>query len=242
KDNIRLSPIGYRILIGGQEVARGEVEPGMHLAMDGGTASGRIQGRPTTDPTFGLPALWISDASREEAEVLGYTVIGPTSVLVTHLSETLKAMLGEVLSRDDVKQLVEKVKKIAPAVVEELIPEKLGYGDVQRVLKNLLREGVSVRNMPAILEVLADHAARTKDAEALSELVRQRLARALVEMHADRDGTIHAVTFDPEVESALAAAVGAARDPESPAVSPAWLQKLMERTAAAVAQATRSGR
>jgi len=242
KDNIRLGPTTYRVLIGGQEVARGEVEPGMHLALDSGTCTGKLRGKTTVDPAFGLPALWVGDAQKEEAEALGYTVVDPTSVVVTHLSETLKSAIGDVLTRDDVKELVANVKKVAPAVVEELIPEKMGYGDVQRVLRNLLRDGVGVRNMPAILEVLADNVHKTKDTEALTELVRQRLGRALVEQHADRDGTIHAITFEPEVEARLAAAVGAVKDPEAGAVSPAWLQQLMERTAAAVAQATRNGR
>ena len=242
KDNIRLAPSAYRILIGGIEVARGEIEPGLHLAMDSGTATGKLKGKATKDPAFGLPATWIGEALRDEAELCGYTVIDPTSVLVTHLSETIKSAVGDVLSRDDVKELVEGVKKVAPAVVEELIPAKMGYGDVQRVLRNLLREGVSIRNMPAILEVLADNAARTKDPEALSELVRQRLGRALCEMHADRDGTLHAVTFDPDIENRLAAAVGGSKDQDAGAVSPAWLQQLMERTGASVAQATQGGK
>mgnify|MGYP000903460674 CR=1 FL=1 len=242
KDNIRLGPSTYRVLVGGQEIARGEVEPGMQLAMDSGTCTGKLRGKTTTDPAFGLPAIWIPDVQKEEAEALGYTIIDPTSVVVTHLSETLRASIGEVLTRDDVKEMIENVKKTAPAVVEELVPEKMSYGDVQRVLRNLLRDGVSIRNMPAILEVLADHVGRTKDTDALSELVRQRLGRALVEQHADRSGTIHAVTFDPEIEARLAAAVGAVRDAESGPVSPAWLQQLMERTAAQVAQATKSGK
>ena len=242
KDNIRLAPNAYRILVGGIEVARGEIEPGSYLAMDGGGASGKLRGKATKDPTFGLPATWIAEPSRDEAELYGYTVIDPTSVLVTHLAETIKASIADIVSRDDVKELVEAAKKLAPAVVEELVPAKMGYGDVQRVLRGLLREGVSIRNMPAILEVLADHAARTKDAEQLVELVRQRLGRAIVETHADRDGTLHAVTFDPAIENRLAAAVGLTRDPEAGAVSPAWIQELMERTAKAVAQAAQGGR
>jgi flagellar biosynthesis protein FlhA len=241
KDNIRLAPTGYRVLLGGQEIARGEIEPGSLLAMDSGTASGKIKGKPTTDPAFGLPAWWIPEALRDEAEVLGYTVIDPTSVLVTHLSETLRTSIGELLSRDDVKEIVDNVKKIAPAVVEELIPEKMSYGDVQRVLRNLLRDGVSIRNMPAILEVLADNAAKTKDADALTELVRQRLGRALCEMHADRSGTVHAVTLDPEIETRLAAAVGLTKDADAAAVNPAWLQQLMERIGSQMAQAAKGG-
>ncbi|MBI5365137.1 MAG: flagellar biosynthesis protein FlhA [Planctomycetes bacterium] len=242
KDNIRLGPNSYRVLVGGQEVARGEIEPGLFLAMDSGTASGKLKGRPTTDPAFGLPAIWIAESQKEAAELEGYAVIDPVSVAVTHLSETLRGAIGDVLSRDDVKEMVENVKKTAPAVVEELVPDKMSYGDIQRVLRNLLREGVSIRNMPAILEVLADNAQRTKDAEALTELVRQRLGRSLVEQHADRDGTIHAITFDPDVENRLAAAVGGVKDGDARGVSPAWLQQLMERTAASVAQATRGGK
>ena len=241
KDNIRLAPGAYRILVGGQEVARGEVEPGEYLAMASGAEASPIEGRATTDPAFGLPAFWVSESMRDEAEVLGYTVIDPTSVLVTHLSEVIRTQIGEILSRDDVKELVENVRRTSPAVVEELIPDKLGYGELQAVLRNLLREGVGVRNMPAILEVLADHVGRTKDLEALTELVRQRLGRALCELHADRQGTIHAVTLDPEIEARLAAAVGSAPNPELPPVSPAYLQRLVEKIGESVGRAARGG-
>ena len=242
KDNIRLAPNAYRILIGGQEVGVGEVEPGQHLAMDSGTATGEIAGTRTTDPAFGLPATWIHDSVRDEAEILGYTVIDPTSVVVTHLSEVIRGSVDEILSRDDVKELVENVKKTSPAVVEELIPDLVGYGEIQTILRNLLREGVSIRNMPAILEVIADNAARTKDLEALTELARQRLGRALCELHADKDGTIHAVTLDPAIENQLASAVGGSADPQSPPVSPAWLQQLVEHIGDTLAAATRGGR
>ena len=242
KDNIRLEPGAYRILLGGQEVARGTIEPGQYMAMDSGTASGKLRGKSTRDPAFGLPAWWIPASQRDEAELAGYTVIDPTSVLVTHLSEVIRGSLHEILSRDDVKEMVEHVKKNSPAVVEELIPGKLGYGDVQQVLRNLLAEGVPVRNLPAILEALADGLARTKDPEALSELVRTRLGRALCELHADRAGTLHAVTLDPTIEARLAAAVGATRDPEAQPVSPAYLQRLVERIGASVALASKSGK
>jgi flagellar biosynthesis protein FlhA len=241
KDNIRMEPAGYRILLGGQEIGRGTIETGCCLAMDGGGVSGRLNGTQTRDPAFGLPAWWIRDAQREEAEALGYTVIDATSVLVTHLSEVLRGSLGDVLSRDDVKELVEATRASSPAVVQELVPDRMSYGDIQRVLRNLLREGVPVRNMAVILETLADHAAKTKDSDALSELVRQRLGRVLCELHADREGTLHAVTLDPQIEARLAAAVGSQSDPEAGAISPAYLQRLMERVADAVAQAARGG-
>lgn len=241
KDNIKLAPNSYRVLIGGQEVARGEIEPGQYLAMDSGAVSGKVPGTPTKDPAFGLPALWIAESSKDEAEIFGYTVIDPVSVLVTHLGEVLRNTLGEVMTRDDVKELVENAKKVTPAVVEELVPGKLGYGEIQAVLRNLLREGVSVRNMPLILEVIADNVGRTKDVDTLSELARQRLGRALCESHADRAGVVRAVTLDPRIESRLAASVGGTNDPEQPGVNPAYLQRLVERIGENIASASKSG-
>ncbi len=247
KDNVRLEPGAYRVLLGGQEVAKGTIEVGQFLAMDSGTGTGtlgtgKLRGKATRDPAFGLPAWWITPAQRDEAELAGFTVVDPTSVLVTHLSEVLRGSMHEILSRDDVKELVEHVKKNSPAVVEELIPAKMGYGEVQHVLRNLLVEGVPIRNMQVILEALADGVARTKDPAALSEIVRGRLGRVLCELHADKAGTVHAVTLEPGIEARLAAAVGASKDPEAVPVSPAYLQKLVERIAQSIATASKSGK
>ena len=140
RDNIKLGPKAYRVQLGGQEIADGEIEPALYLAMDPGTAAGKIPGKAAVDPAFGLPAVWVDKSKRSEAEVMGYTVIDPTSVLVTHLSEVLGRPRG-ALSRDDVKELVENAKSIAPAVVEELVPDRLTYGEIQQVLRNLLQEG-----------------------------------------------------------------------------------------------------
>ncbi len=242
KDNIKLAPNAYSVAVGGQEVALGTVEPASFLAMDPGTAAGKVKGKQTTDPAFGLPAWWVDDATRDEAEVLGYTVIDPTSVLVTHLAETLRGSLSELLTRDDVKDLVETARESSPAVVEELIPDKMGYGDVQKVLRNLLAESVSIRNMPAILEVLADSAERAKDPEALTELVRQRLGRAICDAHSGPGGTVYAVTLDPRIEGRLAAAVGMGDGGQVKPANPAWLQALLERIGGSVGSATRSGK
>jgi flagellar biosynthesis protein FlhA len=209
--------------------------------MDPGTATGSVKGKETTDPTFGLPAWWIPARTRDEAELRGFTVIDPTSVLVTHISEVLRESLGDLLTRDDVKTLVENAKEISPAVVEELVPERMGYGEVQKVLRNLLREDVPVRNMPLILEVLADNATRTKDPETLTELVRQRMGRVLCDQHSGKDGTLYAVTLDPALEAQLAQAVGAAEGDGAP-VSPAMLQAVLERVGKALGQASRGGR
>ncbi len=241
RDNIKLAPKAYRVLLGGQEVAAGEVEPSLFLAMDPGTASGEIPGKAAIDPAFGLPAVWITEPRRDEAEILGYTVIDPTSVLVTHLSEILRGALDELLTRDDVKELIENAKAVAPAVVEELIPERLTYGEIQQVLRNLLGEGIAIRNMPAILETLADNAPKTRDIEALTELCRQRLGRALCEQYADSGGVVHAVTLDPAIESRLAAAVGRSNDPDALAVGPAYLTDLVELIGGAIGDATAAG-
>jgi len=242
KDNVKLQPNSYRLLLGGEEIARGEIEPGEFLAMDSGTASGRLKGRETTDPAFGLPATWISASRRDQAELEGYTVIDPTSVLVTHISETLRRSMGDILTRDDVKELVETVKETSPAVVEELIPERMSYGEVQKVLRNLLREEVSIRNVPIILEVLADNVAQTRDSEALTELVRQRLGRAICETHSDEQGTVWAVTLDPGIEGRLATAVGIGDGSPAQPVNPAWLQTVVEQIGQSISAATQGGR
>ncbi len=241
KDNIQLEPSAYRVLVGGHEVARGSIEPNQFLAMDGGSATGSVRGTETVDPAFGLPAWWISASDRDEAELKGFTVIDPTSVLVTHLSEVLRAQMAEILNRDDVKALVENVKKVAPALVEEVVPDKVGYGELQAVLRNLIVEGVPIRNMPAILEAVADNVARSRDPETLTELVRQRLARVLVARHADDRGTLRAVTLDPAVEARLAAAVGGTSDPDAQPVNPVWLQELVSKIADSLSSAARGG-
>ena len=242
KDNVRLEPNAYRILLGGQEVARGTVEPNHVMALDGGLATGTLNGKETVDPTFGLPAWWIAESMQDEAEMNGFTVIDPTSVLVTHFSEMMQNSLGELLTRDDVKDLVDNLKNSSPAIVEELLPERMSHGELHQVLRNLLNEGVPIRNMASILECLSDNVARTRDTEALSELVRQRLGRALCESYADRDGCVHAVTLDPAVEARLAASVGNRGESDAAPVNPAWLQKLMENVAETVATATSGGK
>ena len=242
RDNIKLAPKAYRVLAGGQEIAAGEVEPTLFMAMDPGTAAGKIKGKAAIDPAFGLPAVWIDASKRDEAEILGYTVIDPTSVLVTHLSEVLRGALPELITRDDVKDLIENAKAIAPAVVEELIPDRLGLGEIQQVLRNLLAEGVAIRNMPAILETLSDNAPKTRDVETLTELTRQRLGRALCEQYGDSNGTIHAITLDPSIEAQLAAAVGRSNDPDASAIGPAYLTKLVEEIGLSLGHASQSGK
>ncbi len=202
-DHAKLPAAGYRVLVRGQVVASGELRPGMLLAMNPGGGKGDLPGEATREPTFGLPALWIDESRRSEAELEGYTVVEPVSVLVTHLSETIRENAGLVLTRDDVKALVEAVRKDSPAVVDDLIPNHLSYGDLHRVLRALLAERVSIKNLAAILEVVSEHAAQTKDPDALAELTRRRLARTVVEPYLDEAGSLKVVTLDPALERSL---------------------------------------
>ncbi|MSR46781.1 MAG: flagellar biosynthesis protein FlhA [Planctomycetes bacterium] len=199
-DNVKLAPGGYRILVRGQVVASGDLKAGALLAMAPGQAKLDFPGEATREPTFGLPALWIDEARRTDAELKGFTVVESVSVLVTHLSETVREQAALMLTRDDVKTLVESVRKDSPAVVDDLIPNQLSYGDLHRVLRALLQERVSIKNLAAVLEVISESVGQTKDPDALAELARRRLARTVVEPYLDDAGTLKVITLDPALE------------------------------------------
>jgi flagellar biosynthesis protein FlhA len=240
RDNVQVDPNAYRILLGGQEIARGSLRAGQYLAMDPSGTAQPIGGVETTEPAFGLPARWIAEADKDRAELLGYTVIDAASVLVTHVTEVLKKVAGELLTRDDVKSLVDNLKKVSPAVVEELIPGQLPLGQVQRILSGLLKEGVPIRNLQTILEALADACLESKEPRHLTEAVRARLARTIVEPHLDPAGTLYAAFLDPELERNLAEALagndGVANLPQG------FLGRFVDRTAEALSQMVKSGR
>jgi flagellar biosynthesis protein FlhA len=240
RDNVQLEPNAYRVLLGGQEIARGDLRAGQFLAMDPSGTAPAIEGVETIEPAFGLPARWIHENDKDRAELLGYTVIDAASVLITHLTETLKGIAGELLSRDDVKSLIDNLKDQAPAVIEELIPNQLSLGQVQRILANLLREGVPIRNLQTILEALADAVVDTKDPRQLTEQVRSRLARTICEPHLDSDGTLHAVFLDPELERNLSDALsgndGVSNLPQG------FLGRFVDSTAQALSTMARDGR
>ncbi len=179
RDNIQLGPNQYRIKIKGIEVAEGELVMDGFLAMDPGTAAGEIEGTDTLEPAFGLPAKWIKEEEKDRAEMLGYTVVDPPTVISTHLTETIKAHIHELLGRQEVKKLVDNLKENHPALVDELVPKQMTYGEVQKVLANLLREGVSIRDLVTIFETLADYAPVTHDPDMLTEYVRQALSRTI---------------------------------------------------------------
>lgn len=207
RDNVQLRPNQYRVKLRGASLAEGELMPGHLLAIDSGTVSEPIHGTETQEPAFGLPALWIPEDERGNAEHRNYTVVEPSAVLATHLTEVIRNSAAELLTRQDVNRLIENLKDTSPKVIEEVIPEQLKIGEVQAVLQALLRERVSIRDLETILETLGDWAPRTKDAEILAEYSRNALGRSICEQHRDHENTIHAITLDPGVEDSVNAHV-----------------------------------
>jgi flagellar biosynthesis protein FlhA len=207
QDNMQLNSGEYLILLKGNEIARGELMPHHCLAMNPGNADGEIEGVATREPTYGLPATWIREAVKESAIAKGFTVVDPATVMTTHLSETIRRHAHELVGRQEVQQMLDHLKQSHPKVVEELVPNLLPLGTIVKVLRNLLREQVPIRDFLAILEALGDWAPLTKDTDALTENVRHALARTLTKMHAAPDGTMTAITLSPGVERALADAL-----------------------------------
>jgi flagellar biosynthesis protein FlhA len=211
RDNLQLKPSTYVVKIYGLEVATAEVMVSRLLAMNPGTAMQPIDGIPTTEPAFNLPALWIPESAKAEAEMSGYTVIDPTSVIATHLTELIKSHAPDLLGRQETSALLDNVKTHYPVVVEELVPNLLTVGEVQRVLQNLLRERIPIRNLLLILESLADAARVSKDVEFLTERVRSAMARHICAEYAE-DGLLSVITVDPRLESLLGEAVRRGED------------------------------
>jgi len=202
RDNLQLRPGEYVILIKGVEVARAELMPGHYLAMDPGDVKKKIEGIPTTEPAFGLPALWVPEEKREEAELAGYTVVDLSTVLITHLAEVIKAHADELLGRQEVQRLLDALAKHYPKAVEECL-NVVPLGVVQKVLHNLVRERVSIRDLLTIVEAIADYGQNVKDPDLLTEYVRQRLARVIVRPYLDQEGKLHAVAVGEDIEEAV---------------------------------------
>ncbi|MBI2919484.1 MAG: flagellar biosynthesis protein FlhA [Planctomycetes bacterium] len=205
RDNMQLQPNEYVLKIRGVRVATGTAIPDQYLAMDpgGGAALPRLEGTPTKEPAFGLPATWITEAQRQRAEALGYTVVDATSVAATHLTEVIKQKAPELLTREETQNLVTALKETHPGLVEEVIPGVVKPGELQKVLQGLLREGVSIRDLATIVETLGDYAPRTKDTEVLVEYCRNALARSISQSVLAHDGRLHVVTVDPRLEDLL---------------------------------------
>lgn len=240
RDNIQLRPNQYSIKIKGNEVANGEILLDHFLMLNPGNEEHGIEGIETTEPTFGLPALWVNEEMKEQAELFGYTVVDPSSVISTHLSETIRQYAHEILGREETKQLIDHVKESYPSLVEELVPQALSVGDVQKVLQKLLKENVSIRSLSAIFEALADYAVYTKNPEILTEYVRQALARQLTSQHS-QNGVIHAILVGAGVEKKLAESVQRTDQGDILTIDPEASQKIIHSFTEVIQQTTQMG-
>lgn len=240
RDNIQLNPNEYIIKIKGVEIAKGEVLFDHYLAMDPGTSQGDIVGIDTIEPAFGLPAKWITEQEREKAEVLGYTVVDPPSIIATHLTEIIRRNACELLSRQDVKVLIDNVREEHSALVEELTPKLLSIGEIQKVLMNLLREQISIRDMVTILETLADYASVTRDADMLTEYVRQKLSRYITKKYVE-DNKIKVITLDSELEQLIMESINQTETGSYLAIEPNKVQSILNKIVINVEKMTSIG-
>lgn len=207
RDNIQLNPNQYIIKIKGIQISEGEILFDHYMAMNPGFVEEEITGIPTFEPSFHLPAIWITENQRERAESLGYTVVDPPSIIATHLTEIIRQHIAELLSRQDVQNLVDNIKETNPVLVDELVPKLLGLGEIQKVLQNLLKEGISIRDLQTVFETLADYASTTRDTDILTEYVRQALKRAISNKFFPANETTSVVTLDPKVEQEIMGSV-----------------------------------
>jgi len=227
RDNMQLGAETYCVKIRGTEVARGTLMANHFLAINSTSSKDTLPGKPTKEPTFGLPAVWIDEAVKPQAERSGYTVVDLPSVVATHLTEVVRAHAPELLTRQDVQRLVDNYRQGNAAVVDELLPALLSLGEVQKVLQNLLRERIPIRDLGTILETLADHARATKDSDALTEYVRQALFRVITKQLVGADGAIHAVTLDPRLEQTLLGAITRSEGGSFLSLDPKLAQKIL---------------
>ncbi len=207
RDNIQLNPNQYIIKIKGIQVSEGEILFDHYMAMNPGYVEEEITGIPTFEPSFHLPAIWITENQRERAESMGYTVVDPPSIIATHLTEIIRQHIAELLSRQDVQGLVDNIKESNPVLVEELVPKLLGLGEIQKVLQNLLKEGISIRDLQTVFETLADYAATTRDTDILTEYTRQALKRAISSRFFPANETTGVLTLDPKIEQEIMGSV-----------------------------------
>jgi flagellar biosynthesis protein FlhA len=242
RDNINLEPTSYEIRIFDHVVASGKLEPDMFLAMDAGNVQTRVQGIETTEPVYGLPALWVTSSNKEQAEINGYTVIDPESVFITHLAETLKRHAGEILTREDVQLLIDRLRKTQPTLVGDVIGELVPVGLLQRVLKNLLSNSIPVRQLSTIIETLAENVSKTKNAEVLTEMVRKALSRTITEIHKSEINKILAITLEPSLEHKLISSLQQQGDSLSLAVPAEVTMELSQALAQAWKKAMDQGK
>jgi len=229
RDNPEINPNQYVIKIKGEEVARGEILVDHYLALDNGDVTSAVDGIDTIEPAFGIPARWISEDKKVMADVAGYTLIDPVSVMITHLSEIIRKHCHEILTRQDVKTMVENIKKTNPTIVEDLIPNVVPYGYLQKVLAMLLREGIPIRDMETILEALGDHSAAMKDIDIMTEYVRQALKRTVTRRFAEAN-SLRVITIDPRIEDMIVASVKKSDQGSYLSMDPDTVQKIVAKT------------
>ncbi|HSZ05551.1 MAG TPA: flagellar biosynthesis protein FlhA [Solirubrobacteraceae bacterium] len=240
-DELGMESHEYVLKVRGSEVTRGRIMPGHLLAMDPGDATGKLQGIPTREPAFGLEAVWVHESQRAEAEALGYTVVDAESVIVTHLTEMIRSHAAELLTRQDVRALLDMLKETNAAVVEEVVPDALSVGEIQRVLQSLLAEGVPIRDLGAIVEAIGDKARTTRDTSLLSEYARQALGRAITAPHLDEQLRLQAITLDPAIEQEVSTSITQTTDGEYLAMDPPRAQAIVTALRAQVEHATARG-
>jgi flagellar biosynthesis protein FlhA len=236
-DNLQLGPRTYAILVKGVEVARGDLVPDRLMAINPGTASSPLEGSATREPAFGLPAWWIPTAQREHASAAGYTVVDATTALSTHVSETIRGFLPDLLSRQQTKELLDRLAQTSPKLVEELVPKVVSVGEIQRVLRQLLRERVPVRDLVTILESIADAAQTTKDPDAITEAVRTAMGRTICRQYQTERGELPAISFAPALEAKLMSSIVRTEQGPVLALEPSQAQQLASRIADALAGA-----
>ena len=228
RDNIQLNPNQYVIKIKGIQVSEGEILFDHYMAMNPGYVEEEITGIPTFEPSFHLPAIWITESQRERAESMGYTVVDPPSIIATHLTEVIRQHIAELLTRQDVQNLINNIKDNNSALIDELVPKLLGIGEIQKVLQNLLEEGISIRDLVTIFETLADHAAVTRDTDILTEYVRQSLKRAISGKYFPPTEVTNVITLDPKVEQEIMGAVKNTEQGSYLSLDPARTKAIMD--------------
>jgi flagellar biosynthesis protein FlhA len=231
RDNLELKPNAYRITLKGVEIGTGEAYAGMHLAINPGRVNGPLPGNQTTDPAFGLPATWIESSLRDQASMLGYTVVDAATVVATHLNHVILSHAAELLGRQETQALLDHTAKESPKLVEDLVPKQVSLSVVQRVLQNLLEEGVTIRDMRTIIETLAEYTVRTQDPVELTAQVRIALGRAIVQHIFPGGVEMQVMALEPSLERILNQALGASGD--AGAIEPGLADTLLRETAAA---------
>lgn len=242
RDNIQLNPNQYIIKIKGIQVSEGEILFDHYMAMNPGFVSEEVTGIPTFEPSFHLPAIWITESQRERAEAAGYTVVDPPSIIATHLTEIIRHYISELLTRQDVQKLIDNLKDSNPALIDELIPKLMSLGDIQKVLQNLLKEGISIRDLLTIFECLADHATTTRDTDILTEYVRQSLKRAISGKFFSTTETTSVVTLDPKLEQEMMSNVKQTETGSYIAMDPDKVKNVMNNVETEIAKLEQLGK